>query len=105
MNLNDANGMLGRFVLKLYVCGLTPSSQQALANVCRLFETESEAAYDLQIVDVLERPDLAERERIMATPSLVKESPLPKESLIGDLSQISRLRSFLGFASKDGDSH
>lgn len=93
-------GKKAKYVLTLYVCGMTYSSEQAVANVCQLFESEAEQGYDLQIIDVLERPDVAERERIFATPTLIKERPLPREILIGDLSTFDKLKTFLGLPSK-----
>jgi circadian clock protein KaiB len=86
------------YKLKLYVCGMTPASELAVSQVCRIFEKEFTSPYELQIIDVLERPDIAERERVVATPMLIKEAPGPRESLIGDMSDLSAVRSFLGIS-------
>jgi circadian clock protein KaiB len=85
-----------KFNLKLFVCGMTPSSELAITNVCKIFERQDRPRFDLQIIDVLERPDIAEREKIIATPTLVKEHPLPREIIIGDLSKRDVVCAFLG---------
>jgi circadian clock protein KaiB len=88
-----------KFMLKLFVCGMTPTSELAITNVCKIFEKDRGPGFDLQIIDVLERPDLAEKEKIVATPTLVKEQPLPREIIIGDLSEKNVVCSFLGLES------
>lgn len=74
------------YVLKLYVTGQTPRSERAIANLRRFCETNLNNRYQLFIIDILERPSLAEEQKIMATPTLIKELPLPLRRLIGDLS-------------------
>jgi circadian clock protein KaiB len=74
------------FVLRLYVTGTSPRSKQAIANLQHICEEELEGRYQLQIVDVLEHPQLAEDEKILATPTLIKQLPLPLRRVIGDLS-------------------
>lgn len=76
-----------RLQLRLYVTGQTPRSEKAMTNLRRIMEAEGLAdGYDLEVVDVLERPELAEQERIMATPTLVRRVPPPIRRVIGDLS-------------------
>jgi circadian clock protein KaiB len=75
-----------RYVLKLYVTGRTARSETAIRNLRRICEEELAGEYDLQVIDVLERPQLAEDEKIMATPTLIKELPPPIRHVIGDLS-------------------
>lgn len=77
--------------LTLYVAGRTPRAERALANLQRIVEHELHMPFELDIIDVLERPDLAEDALILATPTLVKESPLPGRRLIGDLSDTHRV--------------
>ena len=77
--------------LTLYVAGRTPRAERALANLRRIVELELHMPFELEIIDVLERPDLAEDALILATPTLVKESPLPGRRLIGDLSDTHRV--------------
>jgi len=73
-------------LLKLYVTGQTPRSVRAIANLRRICKEELGGRYELIIVDILERPQLAEDERILATPTLIKELPPPVRRIIGDLS-------------------
>jgi circadian clock protein KaiB len=78
--------MTQNHILRLYVMGRTPRSQQAVANIRRICEEELQGRYQLDVIDVLERPQLAEDEKILATPTLVKELPPPLRRIIGDLS-------------------
>ena len=79
--------MEGKYVLKLYVTGKTPRSERAIANLRRICDADLSGCYDLTIIDVLERPQLAEDEKILATPTLIKELPPPLRRIIGDLSE------------------
>ena len=74
------------YTLKLYVTGKTPRSELAIVSLRRLCEDEFPGEYELIIIDVLQRPQLAEDEKIFATPTLVKELPPPMRRIIGDLS-------------------
>lgn len=73
-------------LLRLYITGTTFRSTQAIANLKRICSGEIAEKIDLQIIDVLERPQLAEDEKIIATPTLIKELPPPLRRIIGDLS-------------------
>lgn len=74
------------FVLKLYVTGNTPKSEQAIANLRRICEIDLGGRYEMAVIDILERPQLAEDDKILATPTLIKVLPTPLRRLIGDLS-------------------
>ena len=80
-----------KFTLKLYVTGQTLKSERAIANMRRICEEELKGQYELLIIDVLERPQLAEDEKILATPTLIKELPPPLRRVIGDLSDIDKV--------------
>lgn len=82
---------MDRYVLKLYVTGLTSRSQRAVATLRRLCETELSGRYELLVVDVLEKPELAERDKVLATPTVIKERPEPERRIIGDLSDADRV--------------
>lgn len=74
-------------MLRLYITGQTSRSEKAIANLRRIMVAEGlESAYELEIIDVLDRPDLAEEERILATPTLIRRLPPPLRRVIGDLS-------------------
>ena len=79
------------FILKLYVAGRTTRTEQAISNLRAICEQELAGVYQLAVIDVLERPQLAEDERILATPTLVKELPLPLRRVVGDLSNRERV--------------
>jgi circadian clock protein KaiB len=75
-----------KHLLTLYVTGQTPRSQRAIANLRELCEQELHGRYELTVIDVLEHPQLAEDQKILATPTVVKELPPPLRRIIGDLS-------------------
>ena len=75
-----------KYLLKLYVTGSSPRTRQAIENLQRICEQELQGRYTLDIVDVLEHPQAAEDDRILATPTLIKQLPLPLRRVIGDLS-------------------
>ena len=74
-----------RYVLKLYVAGITPRSKQAIQNVTELCEKHLHDRYELQIVDIYQNPTLAQGEQIIAAPTLIKKLPLPLRRLIGNM--------------------
>ena len=79
-------GFLAKYLLRLFVTGASARSATAIANLRRICEEELAGAYDLEIIDVQEHPAMAEDERILATPTLIKSLPLPLRRVIGDLS-------------------
>jgi len=74
------------YKLKLYITGRTVRSETAVENLHAILNEHLEGHFQLTVVDVLDRPQLAEDERIIATPTLVKTSPSPIRRVIGDLS-------------------
>ena len=74
------------FLLSLYVTGTSPRSRQAIENLQQICEQELHGRYQLQIVDVLEHPQVAEDHKILATPTLIKQLPPPLRRVVGDLS-------------------
>ena len=81
-----------KHVLRLYVTGLTPKSTLAIANVLKLCEKYLADRYELKVIDIYQQPHLAKEKQIIATPTLIKELPLPIRRLIGDMSDTERLR-------------
>jgi circadian clock protein KaiB len=65
-------------LLKLYLTGSNPRAQPAVGNLRRICERELAGQYDLEIIDVLEHPQIAEDEKILATPTLIKQLPPPR---------------------------
>ena len=92
--------MAERPVLKLYVVGGTQASERALHSIERLRAELADA--DLDVVDLREHPEVAERERIIATPLLVRVAPAPVRRIVGDLSDVERLRWSLGLPDVSG---
>lgn len=74
------------YVLKLYVAGNTPNSIRVLKTLNNILEGEFKGVYALKVIDVLKNPQLAEEDKILATPTLAKILPLPVRKIIGDLS-------------------
>jgi circadian clock protein KaiB len=74
------------FKLRLYITGATPQSRRAIDNLRRICEEELQGLYEIEVIDILEYPTLAENEKILATPTLVKKLPEPVRRIIGDLS-------------------
>jgi circadian clock protein KaiB len=77
---------MDKFKLRLYITGKTPKSERAIANLKEICEKELKGLYELSVIDVLENPQLAENEKILATPTLIKDLPPPLRRIIGDLS-------------------
>jgi circadian clock protein KaiB len=75
-----------KFLLKLYVAGSTPRAELAIENLKRICEADLSGRYHLEIIDVIEHPELAEQDKILATPTLIKQLPPPLRRVIGDLS-------------------
>ena len=88
------------FVLRLYVAGQTPKSIAALANLKIICEEHLSGRYKIEVVDLLENPQLARGDQILAIPTLVKKLPLPVRKIIGDLSNIERVLVGLDLRSK-----
>lgn len=80
---------------RLFICGENTSSNLAVRNARRLIQGLNGNSHDLEIIDVLDSPELAEEARILATPTLLKEEPAPLRMLVGDLSDLKRVRSIL----------
>ena len=76
-----------KYVLKLYVTGQTPNSVRAIENLKDILNKDLKGMYELKIIDVQKNPQLAEDEKILATPTLSRVLPLPIRRIIGDLSQ------------------
>ena len=90
-------------VLKLYVTGDTIRSDRAISNLEKLCQENFLNEYKIHIIDVLKQPDIAEKEKIIVTPTLIRESPLPQVRIIGDLSDIKTVLMGLGISTKKHD--
>ena len=76
------------YVLRLYVCGASPKSIRAISNVKRMCEQHLANRYQLEVIDIYQKPTLAAGEQIIAVPTLIKKLPEPLQRLIGDMSNV-----------------
>ncbi len=74
-----------RYVLRLYVAGVTRRSAEAIRAVTEICETHLKGRYDLAIIDIYQQPTLARGEQIVAVPALIKKLPVPLRKMIGDM--------------------
>jgi len=79
------------WILRLYVAGQTPKSLAAFANLKRICEEHLAGQYQIEVVDLLENPQLAAGDQILAIPTLVRQLPPPVRKIIGDLSNTERV--------------
>lgn len=87
-----------RYVLRLYVTGMSPRSTAAVAAIKHVCEEHLPGSYELEVVDLYRSPELARREQVVAAPTLVKSEPAPERRLIGNLSDHLRLLRGLGLS-------
>jgi circadian clock protein KaiB len=80
-----------KYVLRLYVSGLTLKSTRAIENIRKICEENLKGRYDLEVVDIFQQPEAARHEQIIAAPTLIKKLPLPLKKFIGDLSDTERV--------------
>lgn len=80
-----------KYILKLYVTGMTTRSARAIENLSTFCEKHLAGRYELQVIDVYQQPELARTEQIVAVPTLIKKLPLPLRRLIGDMSDEERV--------------
>jgi circadian clock protein KaiB len=79
------------YELRLYVAGQTPRSVQAFANLKKICEEHLAGRYRIEVIDLLENPQLAKGDQILAIPTLVRTLPSPIRKIIGDLSDKERV--------------
>ncbi len=74
-----------KYVLRLYVAGTTPRSQQAIRTVTAICEEHLAGRYELEVIDLYQQPTLAKGEQIIAAPTLIKKLPEPLRKFIGSM--------------------
>ncbi|HUQ70565.1 MAG TPA: circadian clock KaiB family protein [Planctomycetaceae bacterium] len=89
-----------RFVLRLFVSGMTPRSTDAIERTKQVCEEHLQGRYELEVIDVYQNPALAVSEQIIAVPTLMKQLPAPLRRLVGDLSDKERVLVGLGLKKK-----
>lgn len=80
-----------QFVLRLYIAGQTPKCVRAFTNLKRICEEHLANRYRIEIIDLLQNPQLARGDQILAVPTLVRQLPEPVKKIIGDLSNTERV--------------
>ncbi len=81
----------GHYNLRLYVAGQTPKSITALANLKAICEEHLAGRYRIEVIDLLQQPQLAAGDQILAVPTLVRRLPEPLKKIIGNLSDKERV--------------
>jgi circadian clock protein KaiB len=81
----------GHYNLRLYVAGQTPKSITALANLKNICEQHLVGRYRIEVIDLLQQPQLAAGDQILAVPTLVRRLPEPLKKIIGNLSDMERV--------------
>ena len=81
----------GKYMLRLFVTGLTPRSTEAIARTKAICEEYLLGRYELEVIDIYQQPAVAKGEQIVATPTLIKKLPPPLRRLVGDLSNKERV--------------
>ena len=87
----QAKGAEAAYSLRLYVAGQTPKSVLAFENLRRICDEYLAGRYEIEIIDLLENPQLARGDQILAIPTLVRRLPEPIKKIIGDLSNVERV--------------
>jgi circadian clock protein KaiB len=90
------------YVLRLFVTGTTPRSARAISNLRRVCEEHLKGEYDLEVIDIYQKPTAAKEFQIVAAPTLVKMLPLPLRRIIGDLADKDRVLAGLDLSPKAG---
>jgi circadian clock protein KaiB len=90
--------------LRLYVAGQTPKSMAALSNLKRICTEHLDEKYELEVIDLIKNPQLAQGDQILAIPTLVRNLPVPIRKIIGDLSNVDRVLVGLDLRGSDRES-
>jgi circadian clock protein KaiB len=87
-NVSEGNE---KYVLRLYVTGMTPRSILAVENIKKICEERLKGRYELEVVDIYKYPERAKEAELVAAPTLIKQLPLPLRKLVGDMSNTERV--------------
>lgn len=80
------NNYKEQYILRLYIAGNTTKTKRTIQNLKRICDDKLKQGYELEIIDIQKHPEYAKKENIIATPTLIKQLPLPIRNLIGDMS-------------------
>ena len=87
--------------LQLYITGMSENSLRAIQNITMLCDQYLPGRFDLEIIDIYKNPSVAEEQKIIFSPSLIRQFPLPKKTFIGDLSDTKKVVLGLGINFKE----
>jgi circadian clock protein KaiB len=90
-----------KIILRLYITGMSENSIRAIQNITRLCEQYLTGRFDLEIIDIYKNPSVTEEQKIVFSPSLIRQFPLPKKTFIGDLSDTKKVILGLGISFKE----
>lgn len=90
-----------KMILQLYITGMSENSIRAVQNITQLCEQYLTGRFDLEIIDIYKNPSVTEEQKIVFSPSLIRQFPLPKKILIGDLSDTKKVILGLGISFKE----
>ena len=99
-NANPDIIVQNKFVLQLYVSGMSQKSMKAIENIKRLCDEHLKDAFELEIIDIYKNPEVASQQQIIFSPSLIKNFPLPKKVLVGNFSDPGKVIKALGISFK-----
>ncbi len=88
-------------LLKLYITGRTSRSQEAVQNLRRIYKSFTSPQFDIVVIDVLENPDQAEEDKILATPTLIYSTEVSSNRIIGDISNLKEVMKLLDLSYTD----
>jgi circadian clock protein KaiB len=100
--VGDGSAADDLWTLRLYIAGDSPKSRTALTNLQRLCDTHLKGKYQIEVIDLKTRPELAKADQILALPTLIRKVPEPMKRLIGDLSNAERALIALELAATSG---
>jgi circadian clock protein KaiB len=87
-----------RYHLRLFIAGTSARSLYTLSNLNRICDEHLNGRLDLEVIDIYQRPDLAELDQVVAAPTLVKLAPAPVRRIVGDLANEKALLDALNLA-------
>ena len=100
--LRKDENVAAKYILRLYITGNTANSQMAIRNLNGILESGLKGLSALEVIDVLNNPERAIEDKILATPTLIKISPQPIRRIIGDLSDREKVLSGLDLTAESG---
>jgi circadian clock protein KaiB len=99
--LNHEFDSMGKIILQLYIAGMSENSVLAIQNITQLCNQYLKDHFDLEIIDIYKNPSVADEQKIVFSPSLIRQFPLPRKILRGDLSDTEKVIFALGIKFKE----